>query len=87
MSQKIKYISLFLVIVCSAILIVGGIMKRTNPVYKLYHSWQSHYVKSFNEGTFVNGSDEKDSQVALSESQGYGMLITMLAAKKFGHTG
>ncbi|WP_349516201.1 glycosyl hydrolase family 8 [Leuconostoc suionicum] len=57
-------------------------MKRTNPVYKLYHSWQSHYVKSFNEGTFVNGSDEKDSQVALSESQGYGMLITMLAAKK-----
>ncbi|MGB2510646.1 glycosyl hydrolase family 8 [Leuconostoc suionicum] len=57
-------------------------MKRTNPVYKLYHSWQSHYVKSVNEGTFVNDSDEKDSQVALSESQGYGMLITMLAAKK-----
>lgn len=82
MSQRIKYTSLFLVIVCSAILIVGGIMKRTNPVYKLYHSWQSHYVKSVNEGTFVNGSDEKDSQVALSESQGYGMLITMLAAKK-----
>lgn len=82
MSQRIKYISLFLVIVCSAILIVGGIMKRTNPVYKLYHSWQSHYVKSVNEGTFVNDSDEKDSQVALSESQGYGMLITMLAAKK-----
>lgn len=48
-----------------------------------YKRWQSHYlVTDLSGNTYVNSSDDDSVNIALSESQGYGMYITVLAAQQ-----
>lgn len=48
-----------------------------------YKRWQSHYlVTDLSGNTYVNSSDDDSVKSALSESQGYGMYITVLAAQQ-----
>lgn len=72
----------FLAVIIILFLIIGKYMQNNNSVYKLYRTWKTQYVKGSANSSFVNGSDKSGEKVALSESQGYGMLITMLAAQK-----
>lgn len=63
-------------------------MRLTNPVYlqqNMYRTWEKSYVMHPRaDQSFVNTSTNNNHQkpVALSESQGYGMWITIMAAKK-----
>lgn len=48
-----------------------------------YKRWQSHYlVTTLSGDTYVNSSDDDSVKIALSESQGYGMYITVMAAQQ-----
>lgn len=52
-------------------------------VQAAYKRWQSHYLVTDLSGkTYVNSSDDDSVKIALSESQGYGMYITVLAAQQ-----
>lgn len=51
-----------------------------NIQVEIYQNWKEHYIVSTKEGAFVNTGTTK--QTALSEAQGYGMVITTLAAEK-----
>ena len=48
-----------------------------------YDRWQKHYLlKDQAQHLYVNSSDTSDSRTAISEAQGYGLYITVLAAQK-----
>lgn len=47
-----------------------------------YQQWRSTYVKERNEGSFVTTNPNEKNDISLSEGHGYGMLITMEAAKR-----
>lgn len=46
---------------------------------EVYRDWHDSYVMKNEYGSFVNTSNDPKKPIALSESQGYGMLITALA--------
>lgn len=50
-----------------------------------YRNWSQTYVVTRKNYAYVNTTPEKNNDTALSEGQGYGMLITALAAKN-GYT-
>lgn len=50
-----------------------------------YRNWAYAYIKSTPKYAYVDTTPQANNDVALSESQGYGMLITALAAK-YGYT-
>lgn len=57
-------------------------MIKSKPERGIYEQWRAQYVTNYQDGAYVNGSDRKTkSKTALSEAQGYGMLITVLAAQ------
>lgn len=68
-------------------------VRVTNPVYlqqNMYRTWEKSYViHPRADQSFVNTSTNNNHQkpIALSESQGYGMWITIMAAKKAGRVG
>ncbi|WP_288226681.1 glycosyl hydrolase family 8 [uncultured Enterococcus sp.] len=47
-----------------------------------YQQWQTAYVKESGNGSYVQTNPEEKEAVSLSEGHGYGMLITMQAAKR-----
>ena len=47
-----------------------------------YQQWQTAYVKESGDGSYVQTNPEEKEAVSLSEGHGYGMLITMQAAKR-----
>lgn len=53
--------------------------RKTNPIYE---SWHELYVVKYCDGAYVNSGTLDQKKIAISESQGYGMLITVLAASK-----
>ncbi len=53
--------------------------RKTNPTYK---SWHELYVVKHHDGAYVNSGILNQKKIAISEAQGYGMLITALAASK-----
>lgn len=77
-----RYILLVLIIISYLSLVIYSIGSNKAALQKdNYWNWYRAYVTQAEHGTFVNtGTQEKP--VALSESQGYGMLITVLAAQK-----
>ncbi|MFT8825613.1 MAG: glycosyl hydrolase family 8 [Liquorilactobacillus mali] len=83
--MEIKKNYLIVGIVTCLILIVGIIFLKNNmnetSYSKIYQKWQREYIVKNGEGSFVNTVKAGKKQ-ALSEAQGYGMVITMLAAKK-----
>lgn len=49
---------------------------------KVYYNWRNNYLKEQNNEMFVNSSDnDTENYTALSESQGYGMIITVLSGE------
>lgn len=54
---------------------------QKQPTNSLYEIWRSKYIVTYQDGAYVNGGTS-DNHMALSEAQGYGMLITVLAAQQ-----
>ncbi|WP_235807787.1 glycosyl hydrolase family 8 [Liquorilactobacillus uvarum] len=54
----------------------------SNQVKELFNQWSSKYIYSTSNGKYVNGSQKGQTPTAISEAQGYGMILTVQAAKK-----
>lgn len=72
------------VILCIG-LIIGGIAVVKNQqtkmkVQQLYTQWEKTYVVNTEEGNYINGSEIEGQRFAISEAQGYGMLLSLAAA-------
>lgn len=77
-----KYLFITAIIIAYVVLIVFSISSnKKNLQATTYKAWYRNYVIQSIKGTYVNTGDE-DHPTALSESQGYGMVITALAAQK-----
>lgn len=55
---------------------------KTDIQDKIYQKWEKHFVVKKGNEAYVKTTNDKDKDVVLSESQSYGMLITVRAAKK-----
>lgn len=83
-----KYTWIFVGLIAAVYLGTLLWVRITNPVYlqqNMYRTWEKSYVMyPRSNQSFVNTSTNNNHQkpVALSESQGYGMWITIMAAKK-----
>ena len=83
-----KYTWIFVGLIAAVYLGTLLWVRLTNPVYlqqNMYRTWEKSYVMHPRaDQSFVNTSTNNNHQkpVALSESQGYGMWITIMAAKK-----
>ncbi|MFT8567245.1 MAG: glycosyl hydrolase family 8 [Liquorilactobacillus satsumensis] len=75
-----------LIILSFIILGCGVLYMHENPavpkVHSLFEQWHSKYIKATANGNYVNGALPQKKATALSESQGYGMLVTIQAAQK-----
>lgn len=49
---------------------------------QIYQQWKKNYVVEQNDTAYVKTTNDKDQDVVLSESQGYGMVAAVEAAKK-----
>ena len=49
---------------------------------RLYRQWTEHYLVTDGKQSYVRTTNSDQETVVLSEAQGYGMLITVEAAKK-----
>lgn len=74
----------FLIVIIVYISIIFYLKNQTYESNKVrvYQNWQSKYIVNTTDGKFVNTVNNKANGVVLSESQGYGMLITVLANKQ-----
>lgn len=83
-----KYTWIFVGLIAAVYLGTLLWVRVTNPVclqQNMYRTWEKSYVMHPRaDQSFVNTSTNNNHQkpVALSESQGYGMWITIMAAKK-----
>lgn len=83
-----KYTWIFVGLIAAVYLGTLLWVRVTNPVYlqqNMYRIWEKSYVMHPRaDQSFVNTSTNNNHQkpVALSESQGYGIWITIMAAKK-----
>ncbi len=69
-------------IIIYGVLVLYGISSNKQKIQEsTYDDWYHAYVIETTNGAYVNAGT-KTKKVALSESQGYGMVITALAAKK-----
>lgn len=72
------------ILICVTCLIIIGIsvtiMSKSQTKNSIYKTWQRKYIVSYNDTAYVN-TGTASKPIALSEAQGYGMLITVLAAK------
>lgn len=59
-------------------------MRLKNPAHlqkRIYQQWKQDYLVQNKQGTFVNAGTKRNP-AALSEAQGYGMMITALAGRR-----
>lgn len=58
-------------------------INRNDDTANLYKTWHQNYLVRDKDGVFVNvGSPRELEKIAISEAQGYGMLITLLAIRQ-----
>ena len=55
---------------------------KTDIQDRIYQKWEKHFVVKKDNEAYIKTTNDKDKDVVLSESQCYGMLITVRAAKK-----
>ena len=80
--RLLKYFFVIVILVSYAGLVIFSISSNKEALQKdNYWDWYRSYVSQSTKGAFVN-TGTKEDPIALSESQGYGMLITVLAAQK-----
>lgn len=81
--RKVSFIWFLTVIIAYTVIIV--FLKNQNyedSKLHVYQNWKKKYIVDTSDGKIVNTVNDLSHGVVLSESQGYGMLITVLAANK-----
>ncbi|MEG0732936.1 MAG: glycosyl hydrolase family 8 [Vagococcus sp.] len=71
------------VILIYVVMVLVSIQSNNDKLQKeIFQDWYDSYVQKNSQGAFVNTSNDGSRPIALSESQGYGMLTMVMAAKK-----
>ena len=58
------------------------IKTKTDIRNRIYQQWERHFVVKDGNEAYIKTTNDKDKDIVLSESQSYGMLITVRAAQK-----
>lgn len=83
--KRHKLLVFQLLLIITIFCIIMGYVRFSNDrllPQNFYHSWSKNYVKTQGKYAYVNTTPNQRKATSLSEGQGYGMLITVLAAKK-----
>lgn len=78
--QRIVLISMMTVVILIASITIFMTWTK-QPRNLLYQNWYEKYTVSYKNMAYINGGTQ-DKKLALSEAQGYGMLITVFAAEQ-----
>lgn len=80
--SKIFLFLLIIIVTCyCGVMVYVRASNNEQMTYKFYNDWHSNYIETKDGISYVNVTPHTSKKMALSEAQGYGMLITMLAAK------
>lgn len=81
MIKRILSFLWFFAVIIIFIVVVFYVKNQSFQTYKknTYTTWQKQYVVKTNKGSYINTSSNSKKGIVLSESQGYGMLISVLA--------
>ena len=84
--MKIKYFKYFWFIVTLGLFVFlmfsVRIKTKTDIRNRIYQQWERHFVVKDGNEAYIKTTNDKDKDIVLSESQSYGMLITVRAAQK-----
>ena len=84
--MKIKYFKYFWFIVTLSLFVFlmfsVRIKTKTDIRNRIYQQWERHFVVKDGNEAYIKTTNDKDKDIVLSESQSYGMLITVRAAQK-----
>ncbi len=80
MSKRILSFVWFFIVILLFIFSVMYIKEESSQHNKqqIYNQWQYKYIVKTSQGSYVNTSANSKNRIALSEAQGYGMLISVL---------
>ena len=80
MSKRILSFVWFFIVILLFIFSVMYIKEESSQHNKqqIYNQWQYKYIVKTSQGSYVNTSANSKNRIALSEAQGYGMLIYVL---------
>lgn len=79
---KLRFVWFVLILLALVGILLHTRMNSTHQVkHRIYRQWTKHYVVPFGEQAYVKTTNSKTEDVVLSESQGYGMVIAVEAAK------
>lgn len=80
MTKRILSFIWFAVVILFFVLSVGYVKNESLQHTKqdIYGQWQHNYIIKTSNGSYVNTSSGSENGIALSEAQGYGMLISVL---------
>lgn len=80
MVKRILAFFWFFVVISIFVFSIQYIKDETSQHNKqeIYNQWQHKYIVKTPQGIYINTSSHKENDVALSEAQGYGMLISVL---------
>ena len=80
--MKVKNLILILGTIIAYLGIIGYVRMSNDRTLeeRYYHEWREDYIKNKNQNEqYVNAAGEKGPSFALSEAQGYGMLLAAKA--------
>ena len=84
--MKIKYFKIFLVYSNPWSICFFDVFSKnktkTDIRNRIYQQWERHFVVKDGNEAYIKTTNDKDKDIVLSESQSYGMLITVRAAQK-----
>ncbi len=83
-TNKLKYdwFVLILSIFCLALFLARGRSKIEMRNHRLYSQWSQQFLVTKGNQSYVRTTNDSEETTVLSETQSYGMLITVLAAQK-----
>ena len=82
-TNKLKYVwfVLILSIFCLALFLARG-RSKVEMRNRIYRQWSEQFLVTKGNQSYVRTTNDSEETTVLSEAQSYGMLITVLAAKK-----
>lgn len=82
-TKKMKYLWFVVILAVFCLtLFLARTRSKVEMRNRLYRQWTEHYLVTDGKQSYVRTTNSDQETVVLSEAQGYGMLITVEAAKK-----
>ena len=81
-TKKMKYLWFVVILAVFCLtLFLARTRSKVEMRNRLYRQWTEHYLVTDGKQSYVRTTNSDQETVVLSEAQGYGMLITVEAAK------